>query len=264
MIKFFRYNIQKLNYNLVMKKISYCLTCLILISFVCNSTTIVYAENTYAQVVSRGTYVYKTPEINNNIKNIICVAENTYYVEILSQFNERFYKVNYNGTSGYMLIDEVKKVKGTPETPYPSNIKLTTYGKNCYLRSTPTKEDNTISIIPSNYNGLKFIGITYGEQLGDFDDNIWYLVEYLDVQGYIYNSYVSSINTIYPNTEQLSFLNNDFDVIANPLSNAQATTIIVCLSLPTLLIIYILYKKPKFKKSKTKKNIEVNEFEEML
>ena len=245
-----------------MRKILFCLVCLIFINHNANYYR-VFAEGSWAQVVTSGCYVYKTPEINNNIKNIICVAENTYYVEIVSKVNETFYKVNYNGyIGGYVLIDEVKKVNGSPVTPYPSDIRLTTYDKNCYLRSTPTKDDNVISIIPSNYNGLTFIGKTYGEQIGDFEDNIWYLVEYLGTIGYIYSSYVANINTIFPNTENLSYQNNDYDTIINPLSNTTAIIIIVALTLPTLIIIYILYRKPK--KIKPKKSVTFYEQDERL
>lgn len=248
-----------------MKKFIFFLISVLITNIPLGTKVNVCAESSYAQITTKGVYIYKTPQVNNHIKNIICVAEYTYYVEIVSKYNESFYKVNYNGVNGgYVLIDEVKKVKGIPENPYPSDIKLTTYDKNCYLRSTPSKEDNTISIIPSKYNGLKFIGMTYGEQIGDFDDNIWYLVEYLDIQGYIYNEYIASINTIYPNTEKLSYSNNDYDKIINPLSNNTAIIIIIGLSLPTLIIIYILYKKPKKIKIKKQNNISFNEFDERL
>lgn len=246
-----------------MKKLMFCFICLIFINLNIYYDYCVFAEGNWAQVVTTGCYIYKTPEINNNIKNIICVAENTYYVEIISKYNETFYKVNYNGyNGGYILIDEVKKVVGIPTNPYPNDIKLTTYDRNCYLRTSPSKEDNIISIIPSNYSGLTFIGTTYGEQIGDFEDNIWYLVEYLGVQGYIYSSYVANINTIFPNAEKLSYQNNDFDTVINPLSNSTSIIIVICMSLPTLIIIYVLYRKPK--KTKVKKQSIAYEFDESL
>ncbi len=249
-----------------MKKLLITFFCFMAVCFTSSTSNIALANtNTWAQVTFKGAYVYKTPEVNNSIKNIICVAENTYYVEILSSYNERLYKINYNGTSGYIEKDKVKRVNGTPETPYPNNIKLTTYNKNCYLRTTPTKEEsNIISIIPSNYNGLTFVGTTYGEQIGDFDDNIWYYVEYLGTKGYIYNEYVSSINTIFPNTEQLSFANTDYDVVINPLSDGTTTLVIVLLSLPTFAILFLLYKKTKPRKAKLTNQIEINEVDERL
>ncbi len=231
----------------------------------------VYAQSEWAQVTHKGVYIYKTPVVNSNVKNIICVAENTYYVEIISNYNEILYKVDYNGISGWVEKDKVKKVKGVPENPYPNDIKLTTYEKNCYLRSTPTKEDNVLSVVPSNFNGLKFIGMTYGEQIGDFDDNIWYYVEYLGLTGYVYNAYISSINTIFPNTEKLTFTNDDFEDVVNPLSDGTTVIVIVALSLPTFIIIYLLYKTPKTKRLNKRKHeindgsvVEISELDERL
>ncbi len=250
-----------------MKKFVYGIVCFVIYLSICtNPISVAFAKDgTWAQVTFKGAYLYRTPEVNQAIKNIICVAENTYYVEILSSYNESLYKVNYNGTSGYIEKDKVKKVNGAPETPYPNNIKLTTYNKNCYLRETPTKENNTISIVPSNYSGLTFIGMTYGEQIGDFDDNIWYYVEYLGTKGYIYNEYISFINTIFPNAEQLSYTSDDYDSIINPLSDGETALTIVILSLPTFVIIFLLYRKPKPKKTiKQSQKYDITEIDERL
>lgn len=97
---------------------------------------ITYCNGSYARIIDNRTYLYKTASSDNSIKNIICAMENTYYVEILLTYDEDFYKVNYNGVSGFVLRNQVKKVSGIPANPYPNNIKMMTINNNIYLRST--------------------------------------------------------------------------------------------------------------------------------
>ena len=240
---------------------------LILMSFVifCNVPQCTYCDEGFARITKNHTYLYKTPKNDNDVKNIICIMENTYYVKILLTYDEDFYKVEYNGVSGYVLRKQIKKVNEKPENPFPENVSMLTINNNTYLRSTPERSNNNLLIIPANCSKLKYIGKAYGEQLDDFRDNLWYYVEYENICGYVYCEYIESISNIYPNTEKLTFVNNnDFDDIINPLSDETCTIIIVCLSLPILLIIFLLYKKPKARKEKFKEKIIIKEYDEKL
>lgn len=227
---------------------------------------VTYCEPNYARIIDTRTFLYKTANNDNNTKNIICIMENTYYVEILLTYDEDFYKVNYNGVSGYVLRNQVKKVSQTPTNPYPKDIKMLTINNNVYLRSTPEKTNNNLSIIPSNCANLRYIGKVYGEQLDDFRDNTWYFVEYQGVFGYIYSEYLKSVDQIVPNIEELSFLNDsDFDDIINPLSNSTCAIIIAILLAPIMLILFLLYKKPNKKKEKFKEKVVIiKEYDDRL
>lgn len=241
---------------------------LIVIGFIsfCYYPELTLCDSGYARVIDTHTYLYKTASDDNNIKNIICIMENTYYVEILLTYDEDFFKVNYNGVSGYVLRKKVKKVTGIPEKPFPIEVDMLTVNNNIYLRSTPEKNNNNLSIIPSNCTNLKYIGKVYGEQLDDFRQNLWYYVEYQGVYGYVYSEYIKSISDIYPNIEELSFLNdNDFDDIINPLSDSKSALIIVIMLLPILLMMYLIYRKPKASKEKFKEKVVIiKEYDDKL
>jgi len=227
----------------------------------------VYCVGSFARITDSKTYLYKTASTDDDIKNIICIMENTYYVEILLTYDEDFYKVNYNGVSGFVLRKSVKKVDGIPENPYPHDIDIVTINNNIYLRSAPEKtENNHLSIIPSNSTALRYIGKVYGEQVDDFRQNTWYLVEYEGLFGYVYGEYLKTVSEVFPNVEQLSYLNtNDFDDIINPLSDGTCAIIILILLLPTLIMIFLIYKKPSKKKEKFKeKVIVVKEYDDKL
>ena len=221
-------------------------------------------NSSFAVIINDYTCLYRTPEANNDIKNIICVMESTYYVEILHTYNEEYYKVNYNGVSGYVLRKCVKKVNGAPNNPYPSNVKLKTVNNNIYLRTTPAKTNNTLSIIPASTESLEFVGYVYGEQVDDFRDNIWYYVKYLDIYGYVYGEYIAEISAIPKNIEQLNFVNDDYVQVKNPLSNGTCAIIVGVLTLPTMLILLLLYKKPKPNKKFKEQVIVVKEYDEKL
>jgi len=238
---------------------------LILILIGCQHIPETYASGTYARIIDNDTFLFKTASNEENTKNIICIMENTYYVEIVLIYDEDFYKVNYNGVSGYVLRNKVKKVSEIPQNPYPSNIEILTINNNIYLRSSPEKANNNISIISANNSRLRFVGKTYGEQLDDFRENVWYFVEYDGIYGYVYGEYIKSISPIHPNIEQISYLNeNDFDDIINPLSDSECAIIIVLLLLPILLFIFLIYKKPPNKKSYKEKVITIKEYDEKL
>ena len=154
---------------------------------------IVFASSIYAQA-AKSTNLYKSPTTSDDISNIICIVEKTYFVEIIDTLDS-FYKVNYNGVIGYTKKNDVKEITNTPFTPYPYNIKLT-INSACNLRSTPTiksQVNNIITTIPAGESDFTFIGRIFSDEVIDFGGTTWYLVKYKDNYGYIYNKYVKSI-----------------------------------------------------------------------
>lgn len=229
----------------------------IIITSIC-PTKSAYCESTqYAQILNSGDFLYRYDVYDQSHSNIICLLEKTYYVEVISSSTDKV-RVNYNGVSGYVKPSSIRLVKGVPTTPYPTDIKLQTYNKNCYLRTTPERGDNTISILPANCTSLIFIGRTIGENVEDFGQNTWYYVEYLNVKGYIYSSYVQNISSIFPNGENLAYI-VDRSGLLNPLTNLECIIIVIVLTIPSLLILYIIFRKPHDKKPHRKVKIDFGE-----
>jgi len=211
---------------------------------------IVKASQGYARITTSYAYLYKTAskEIENNI---ICYLEETYFVFINLDYNEEFYKVTYNNTSGYVLKDTVTKVYGTPTKPNPTT-KLTTISNKCYLRSTPKiTENNIITVITENCTDLEYIGKIYGEEAIDYQGNLWYLVNYYGVSGYIYSKYISYIRPIAINNEIIEETSNNLKKNPTPLTNLECGIIITILTLPIIFVIFIMYQKPKISKNIT-------------
>jgi hypothetical protein len=243
-----------------MKRIIIVLT-LILIVLMNENVYTIKADTNYARI-NKTTEIYKTFSDNNSLENILCLAEVTYYVEIISDY-DTLYKINYNGIVGYIKKTDVKKIQNTPITPYPYNIKLT-INSNCNLRSTPTTKsssNNTISIVYTTSEDIVFIGRAIGEEAIDFGGNTWYYVCYNGDYGYIYNNYVKSITPIYKNSEKYEYINETTSSINNPITHTPSLIIIIFLSIPLFLVIIILYLPHKNKPTKSKKQKIIREIE---
>ena len=181
------------------------------------NTTIVSADSNYARIID-STYLYKNDTLSDEIDNIICIVEKTYFVEIISE-HEEYFHVHYNGISGYIKKSFVREITNTPSTPYPDNIKLTIESP-CNLRSSPTivkQPGNVIATLPAGENNFTFIGRIFSDEAIDFGGTTWYYVKYNDEYGYIYNKYVKSITPIYENIEEVTYKDSLNQKLVNPL-----------------------------------------------
>lgn len=215
----------------------------------------VYATTRYARIeVPSNLY-----SDSNEKSNIICIAEKTYFVQILHE-TENMYKVQYNGISGYIKKNDVKEITSAPSTPYPNNIKIKV-GSTCNFRSTPTSKsqiNNIISTISAGETNIEFIGRIFSDEAIDFGGNTWYFVQYMGEYGYIYNQYVSSITPIFENTESVTYLEETNNVLQNPITHTPSLLIIIVMSIPLLFILLILYLPRKSKKKpKKQKQIKI-------
>ena len=209
-----------------------------------NQETIpVLAKSNYARAVE-STNLYRYND-SDSISNVICIVEKSYFVEILSEY-DNFYKVNYNGINGYVKKNEVKPVSNTPSTPFPINIKII-IDSSCNLRSSPTirsTTNNIITSIRSNESDITFIGRIFSDEAIDFGGTTWYYVNYQGEYGYIYNQYVRSITPIYENTEKSEFVSQTSELI-NPITHTPSLIIIIVMFIPCILILIILYNPRK-------------------
>lgn len=207
---------------------------------------------TWAQIKNSNTYLLKSAELESSTLNRWCYLEESYFVKILSHYNDYYYNVEYNGITGYVLKTEVTPVNETPVSPYPSNVSFSTGKTNCYLRSAPqskTLTNNTLCVIPANTKNLKFIGKIIGEEAVDFKGSVWFLTSYNGIIGYVYSGYATNITEIMPNLEKVSALTETNISKINPLSNTECLIIITLTLLPCLLILFLLYSPKKAKKT---------------
>lgn len=209
-----------------------------------------YASSNYAQIINSGCYLYKSANIKTSITNVWCEIENTYFVELLTDYNDNFYKANYNSIIGFIKKIDIKKVTSTPYSPYPSgiNVEIKDSG-GCYLRSSPESkiiENNVITTLSKGESNILFIGKIDGDESIDLKGNLWYLVKFGNNIGYIYSDYVKSKVTLFPNIEQMTYVDNStYSTLLNPLTNKTTLAIVIIILCPTFIILILLFKPRK-------------------
>lgn len=218
-----------------------------------------HAETTYfARIENSQTMLYSSFDSQQPIFTL----PQTYFVELLSSANDLYYYARYSDIYGYVLKSDVKPVYNTPQNPFLNNISFRVFvpgGAN--LRSSPynlgaTNLIYTIQFLETNF---LYYGQTTGEEAISKKGNVWYYCKYLlnnsSYTGYVYAPLCDCLSTISPNTEEVEYVQGDVifkDVNQeittnglNGLSQTAQTIIIVAISLPCLLFIYLLFKPTK-------------------
>lgn len=219
----------------------------------------IFADRTYyAQITNNQTYLYSSPE-QSDISKIFLLPQ-TYFVELLSIHDESYYSARYNDIYGYVLKSQIKPVKNVPLNPFLNNINFRIFvPSGADLRSTPYNNGtiNLIYSIPFLDNNIAYYGIVQGEELISKKGNTWYYCKYftdnLSYTGYVYSPLCDCLTTISNNTETVEYLEHSELTFKNPtiessgevfegLSQTATTIIIIAISLPCLLLIYLLFK----------------------
>lgn len=275
-----------------MKKI---ITLLIILSFfsllgIPPQTGKVYAAQLpFAKITKTNIALYSQPSIKN--ENILFYLEASYYVKLLENEKNGFYKCEYIDQVGYVLASELVFVKGTPTHPFAANISFRVFSfEGLHMRSTPVRSQGhfniitTLSFLESN---LTYYGKINGEIAVPDKSDVWYFAKYTnplskeEVSGYVYSVFCDKLATITLNTESLEIIDKPLFEASNPskpesdkfssMPKQLQIIIVLGVSLPCLALIYFLFKptkisldvgKNKVKKIKKIKNADYYEFEE--
>lgn len=225
--------------------------------------SIVHAEvnrTYYARITNNETFLYTSPE--DSTSSAMFILPQTYFVELLENANDVFYYARYNDIYGYVKKALVSPVKTAPQMPFLINISFRVFvpsGAN--LRKSPQNlgATNLVYSIPFLESNLLYYGIIYGEEEISKKGNVWYFCKYyvnnLSYTGYVYSPLCDYLGDIYPNEEVIELYEGNLifkeeiqNVTVNQmetLSQTAQTIIIVAISLPCLLFIYLLFKPTK-------------------
>ena len=218
------------------------------------------STNGYALVKNNNCYLYKYIVENPLFSNKYFLLEKTYYVKVIENADENFYKVEYNDITGYVKKNEIEFVKETPENPFLENITFDIYsGSSVELRNEPSTQGGVGSIIttiPAGQKNLFYYGKIAGEESIKGLGNIWYYCSYtlsngVSVKGYVYSPLTINLSAINENNEQLTTVSVKNYVPINSLLYLNLSTkniIIILLSIPSLFVVYLFVKPTKILK----------------
>ncbi len=215
------------------------------------------SKSFYAQILKdTQVWLYQSPSKTDESKMFLLPC--TYFVELLKNADENFYYARYNDVYGYVLKSEVSPVKNAPASPFLLNINFRVFvpsGAN--LRSSPYNNGtlNLVYSIPFLDSNLQYYGVMQGEEAISKKGLTWYYCKYFTgnqtYMGYIYAPLCDDLSPITENTESVEYLDeisfdddtiNTSGEIFKGLSQTATTIIIIVISLPCLLFIYLLFK----------------------
>ena len=221
----------------------------------------------YARIMNNQTCIYYSTA---DLTNPMFLLPETYFVELISETEDGFYYARYNDIYGYVKKEQVKPINETPQAPFLTNISFRVFvpsGAN--LRSSPYNlgVTNLVYSIPFLETNLLYYGISTGEEAISKKGNIWYYCKYflnnLSYTGYLYSPLCDCLSEIMPNNEEFEYIEGPLvfkeisEIISTneleSLSPTMQTIIIVAISLPCLLFIYLLFKPSKIAESNSEK-----------
>ncbi len=247
-----------------MKKIKFLIILSIFITtfFLCPlHSTSMASQNVayYGKVMNDNVYFYSNP-ISNDESKLFAIPK-SYFVYITEEANGDFYVAQYKDLYGYVKKEEITVMNGTPTVPF-ANVNFTVFDFDGLDLFPTANFTNNTSLASIPY--LTVIGTYYGEISGENIPNMnknWYYCKYnknqTNVYGYVYSAFCYE-------KSNLELNNESFDIVENPvftsnfsteekLSDVAMAFIIIGVSLPCLIILYLLIK-PSFQKDKVAVN----------
>lgn len=220
-----------------------------------------YITYNYAQVSNENVYLYKT-NLSTFMQNAYMEIPKTYFVRLISNIDETFYKAQYQDYIGFVLKSQVTPVEQAPITPFLNNITFrvyTTDGLNIMSSPFSSLNPSVVTTLPT-LPTLNYIGKIEADELVENRGSTWYFCSYQGKTGYVYAGYCDNLTPIPTNLEQITPTSNPFITEDNEylyslinLSPFLKALIIICVCVPCIILIFLLFKPFKIKNIQNKK-----------
>ncbi len=253
---------------------------LLLLFLICfQSVTLpVYASESvvhYARIMFDDVYLYKTTVDIDEYTNVLFSLPKTYFVQLLDNAGNDFFKVNYLNFTGFVKKECVQTIIGTPRTPYLENISFRVYSEQSRdLRNEPTTQGGSsqqVAYIPLYSRNLTYYGAIQGESLIEERTNIWYYVKYSadkDYYGYVYSDFCDKFSDMPLNTEEVVYTTypdfgktENYNPSAVPLESNTAGIIIGILTVPALIFVFMVLKGTKLMRKEKTSSKEIKDYQ---
>ena len=224
-----------------------------LVAFASFTASFSHADNFYfAKIQKEGVYFYSNPI--DSSENILFEVPNTYFVKLLDDENSLFYYAQYSDQFGYVKKSDVIAMDGTPQNPYATSSFRIFALEGMGLYSSPSlSAENEIAEIPYLTDDLVYYGKVSGQQAIPDKSNEWYYCKYTSsdtLYGYVYSVFCDKLTDFADNYETFAIVTSPtFSSSSNldGLSTVAMTFIVIGVSIPCVIVIYLLVKPTLFK-----------------
>ncbi len=238
-----------------------------------NITFAAQKESIYAKVENDGVYLYSNPKIDNESK--LFQLPNSYFVRLIENAGEDFYYCVYKDVYGYVKKSDVTAMKGTPIMPFVEANFRVYAPEGLGLYSKPQlSEQLKKATIPYLTDTITYYGTIVGQEAIPDKSNVWIYCKFsyeTNAYGYVYSVFCDKLPTITTNTERFEVIEVPFEIAskgAKELTSVAMGFIIVGVSLPCLIVLFLLVKPSMQKvnnpktKLKGRRNKDYFEFDE--
>ncbi len=231
--------------------------CEFLLSFSVEPIQTVYASasEVYYKITNTDTALLRSA----NRDDIYFMLPSTYFVKLISEYNEDYLFVSYLEFSGYVLKSNVAQVYSTPTTPFLENIVFSPNKvSNLIIRSKPCTQAGFVGTIAFNAENVTYFGWVEGEEVFASLGNIWYYCRYTSAEqgallGYVYAPLTQNLTTISPNDEVIETTPTkptSAEITLSPeLQSGSNVLFIFLLLIPAIIILLLVFrthnKRPK-------------------
>ncbi len=225
-------------------------------------------EQYYAKIQTDSVYLYTQPNQSNEFR--LFRLPTSYFVLLTAEANNEFYSCKYGDVTGYVKKEEVTAMNGTPVSPYANFANFRVFALDgLEMRSSPYKTPlNVLTEVGYLEDNLIYYGSIEGDQLIPKKSNTWYYCKYISENenyfGYLYSTFCDELTEIPLNMETFSKVEGELFPITIPekkpsseLSGTAKTLIIVGVSLPCVLILYLLIKPTLITEKSNKKQSRI-------
>lgn len=238
-----------------MKKFLCLIFCFVIVILVSNSFTPqmkaeAQSSGVYAKVLYNNVYFYSLPQESE--ENKLFILPKTYFVNLKTSKNEQFYYCQYKDIFGYVKKEAVSPMQGTPKQPFASASFRVFSLEGIGIFKRPNMSEEKLDIIPYLSEQLIYYGSLQGEEAIPGKSNQWYYAKYSKTStiGFVYSVFCDQLSTINENTETFEIIHGplfDSQPASEGLSNIAMTFIIIGVSLPCLIVLYLLVKPTMIK-----------------
>ena len=216
----------------------------------------------YAKIETPSVYFYSSPVKSDKYR--LFEIPDSYYVILKGSENEEFFCAKYADINGYVLKTSVQPINETPNFPFATSSFRVFTSTNLY--SSPST-DSTI-LAPLNLETItSFYGSVPGQELIPDSTNLWYYCAYNDgvstQYGYVYSYFCDKFQKIQQNTEAYSKIEGEIfktnstqeQTHQTEISTLGKILIFVGVSIPCLLILWLVLRKKSLREEKPKRLI---------
>ena len=226
-----------------------------------NHNNLAFADSvdTYYRIIGENVFLYKQPTLESTLENIYFKLPQSYFVKLISQQENVLY-VEYDGICGYVSTNDLQQCFSTPSVPYALNLSLEIIEAcNVVVYSTPSSTGEYVGLIPFNATNIKYYGSVNGQEVMPDQGSVWHFVRYQSFEqgvlfGYVYAPLTTNLSDVPTNTEEVQTTPDDIQQVSgSPVSaefkSTDTVLVIVGLAVLALVLLYLLFKPDKRKKS---------------